>query len=151
MTQRRNRNLPTIGDRIREIRDRRGWTQDRLAQEAKISKGFLSEVENNKTNISTDYVMRIASVLGSSLDYLLKGESGREERERTPVTIPRSLSEAAEQLRLSYGETLTLLEAHQAVVARRAAETIRERTVEEWKSLHAAIAKVYSDGQEPKD
>ena len=143
--------MPTIGDRIRQIRERRGWTQDRLAHESKISKGFLSEVENNKRNISTDYVMRIASVLGSSLDYLLKGETGREERDRAPVTIPRSLSEAAEQLGLSYTETLTLLEAHQAVVARRAAESIRERTVEEWVSLHNAISRMYSDGDKSED
>lgn len=144
------RDLPTIGDRIREVREDRGWTQDRLATETKISKGFLSEVENNKTNISTDYVLRIATVLGSSLDYLLKGESGREERERAPVTIPRTLSQAAEQLGLTYAETLTLLEAHQAVVARRAAQSIRDRTVEEWISLHRAISRMYDDGEEPE-
>lgn len=142
--------LPTIGDRIREVREGHGWTQDRLATETKISKGFLSEVENNKRNISTEYVLRIATVLGASLDYLLKGESGREERERAPVTIPRALSQAAEDLELTYGQTLTLLEAHQAVVARRANQSIRDRTVEEWKSLHAAISRVYPDGEEPK-
>lgn len=142
--------MPTIGDRIKEVRERRNWTQERLAQESKISKGFLSEVENNKRNISTDYVLRIAGVLGASLDYLLRGETGREEREREPVTIPRTLSEAAEQLGLSYSGTMTLLEAHQAVVARRAAQATRERSVEEWKELYAAISKVY-DGIESKE
>jgi len=143
--------VPTIGDRIKEVRERRNWTQERLALETKISKGFLSEVENNKRNISTDYVLRIAGVLGASLDYLLRGETGREEREREPVTIPRTLSEAAEQLGLSYSETMTLLDAHQAVVARRAAQATRERSVEEWKRLYAAITKVYSDGIEPEE
>ena len=143
--------MPTIGDRIKEVRERLNWTQERLATETKISKGFLSEVENNKRNISTEYVLRIAGVLGASLDYLLRGESGREEQEREPVSIPRTLSEAAEQLGLSFAETLTLLEAHQAVVARRASQSTRDRTVDEWKRLHAAIARVYSDAPEPEE
>lgn len=142
--------MPTIGDRIREVREGHGWTQDRLAAEAGISKGFLSEVENNKRNMSSENVLRIATVLGSSLDYLLKGETGREERERTPVTIPRALSQLAEDLKLTYAQTLTLLEAHQAVVARRANQSIRDRTVEEWRSLHEAISQVYPDGGEAK-
>ena len=43
--------MATTGDRIRGIRDERGLTQDRLAELAGISKGFLSDVENNKRNV----------------------------------------------------------------------------------------------------
>ena len=145
--------MPTIGDRIKEVREVRGWTQERLAKETGISKGFLSEIENNKGtgNMGADYVLRIANALGVSLDYLMKGEDGREERERAPVQIPRSLSEAAQQLALSYAETLSLLDAHQAVIARRAARSLREPTVDEWKALWKAIRQVYSDGPEAKD
>jgi len=46
-----------------------------LAETAAISKGFLSDVENNKRNISSEYLLRIANSLGTSVDYLLKGES----------------------------------------------------------------------------
>lgn len=144
--------MPTIGDRIKEVREQRHWTQDKLAKETKISKGFLSEVENNKGtgNIGADYVLRIANALGVSLDYLLRGEVGEQERAREPVTIPRSLSEAAQQLGLAYAETLTLLEAHQAVIARRRATSIREPNVDEWKALWRMITQVYSDGDETK-
>ena len=145
--------MPTIGDRIKEVREARGWTQERLAHETKISKGFLSEVENNKGtgNIGAEYVLRIANTLGVSLDYLMKGEEGQQERERAPVQIPRSLSEAAQQLGLSYAETLSLLDAHQAVIARRAAKSLREPSIDEWKSLWTAIRQVYLDGSEVKD
>ena len=51
----------------------------------------------------------------------------------------------AEQLELSYSETLTLLEAHEAVVARRAAKLLREPTVDEWRRFYNAIKEVYSD------
>ena len=48
-----------LGDRIKEIRQSLGWTQDQLAKEAQISKSFLSEVENNKSNVSGDKLLKI--------------------------------------------------------------------------------------------
>jgi transcriptional regulator with XRE-family HTH domain len=145
--------VATIGDRIKEVRDQRRWTQEKLAKETGISKGFLSEVENNKGtgNIGADYVLRIANALGVSLDYLLRGEVGEQERAREPVTIPRSLSEAAQQLGLTYAETLTLLDAHQAVIARRSATSVREPNVDEWKALWKTITQVYADGDQAED
>ena len=83
---------------------------------AGISKSFLSDIENDKRNISSESALKIADALGISLDYLLRGETGERERQRQPVTIPPELSKLAEELELSYSETLTLLEAHEAVV-----------------------------------
>ena len=137
--------MPTAGDRIRRARDERGWTQEKLAQEADISKSFLSDVENNKRSISADSALKIADALGVSLDYLLRGEPGKQELEREPVRIPPELSDAAEQLHLTYAETRTLLEAHEAVVARRSNRSLRRPTVEDWIKLRNAIKDVYPD------
>ena len=41
--------------------------------------------------------------------------------------------------------TLTLLEAHEAVVARRAAKQLRPPTVDEWRKFYTAIKDVYTD------
>lgn len=139
------------GDRIRAAREKRRWTQDQLASAAGISKGFLSDIENDKRNISSESALKIADALGISLDYLLRGETGRREEERTPVSIPPELSEAAEALGLSYRDTLMLLDAHRAVVARRSARQQQPPTVEEWKKLHHAIRAVYSDASEPEE
>src|SRR5262245_18843319 len=81
--------VPTIGDRIKEVREKRQRTQKWLAKETGISKGFLSEVENNKGtgNIGADYVIRISNALGVSLDYLLRGEVAQQDIARQPVTI----------------------------------------------------------------
>jgi transcriptional regulator with XRE-family HTH domain len=136
--------MPTTGDRIREIRDRHGWTQEKLAHQAGISKGFLSDVESNKRNVSSEYVLRIANALGASLDYLLRGEPGTREAEREPVSIPSELSAAAQELKLSYNETLMLLDANRSVVARRSNKSTKPLTKDEWKGLHVAILKVYS-------
>ena len=134
--------MATIGDRIREIREKRKMTQDQLAEAAKISKGFLSDVENNKRNISSQGLLRVANSLGASVEYLLRGEI-KESTVQEPVVIPPELSRAAEELRLSYADTLELLDADRSIVARRSNRSLRNFTVEDWKKLHAAIKKVY--------
>ncbi len=134
--------MATNGDRIREIREARGMTQDQLAERAKISKGFLSDVENNKRNISSEYLLRIANALGASIDYLLRGETrevGREE----PVVIPPELSQFAEEQKLRYAETLELLEAHRSVIGRRSNRPAKRFGVDDWRELYKAIKHVF--------
>ena len=140
--------MPQSGDRIKAARENLNWTQGQLAEAAGISKGFLSDIENDKRNISSESALKIADALGISLDYLLRGETGERERQRQPVRIPPELSKLAEELELSYRETLTLLEAHEAVVARRAARLLRPSTVDEWRKFYKAIKDVYPDVSE---
>jgi transcriptional regulator with XRE-family HTH domain len=134
--------MPTTGDRIREIREKKKMTQDQLAEAAEISKGFLSDVENNKRNISSQGLLRIANSLGASVEYLLRGES-KESTVLEPIVIPRELSQAAEELHLSYAQTLELLDAHRSIVARRSNKSLRNFGIDDWKKLHGAIKKVY--------
>lgn len=134
--------MPTVGDRIREFREDLGWTLEQLAQRTNLSKGFLSDVETNKRNASTENVLKIANELGASLDYLLRGEQTRPAQRREPVQIPSTLSIAAEQLGLKYSETLTLLETYGSVIARRSSQSIKSPTVEEWIKIHRLISSV---------
>ncbi len=134
--------MATTGDRIREIREARGLTQDQLAEQAGISKGFLSDVENNKRNISSENLLKIANVLGASIDYLLRGET-RPTTQTQPVIIPPELSQFAEEQGLSYAETLELLQAHDSVVARRSTRAMRRFAIEDWRELHKAVKKVF--------
>lgn len=137
--------MATPGDRIRECREARNWTQEALAQAAGISKGFLSDLENSKRNASSENVLRIANALGVSLDYLMRGQTNQIDAERAPVSIPAELSAVAQELSLGYADTLMLLEAHDAVVARRRLKGASTPTKDDWKRLYAAI-KSYSDG-----
>ena len=137
--------MPTVGDRIREIREELGWTLEELAEKSKVSKGFLSEVETSKRDISSGYLLRVANAMGASLDYLLRGdETGL--KKNKPVEIPPELSDAAQQLRLTYSQTLELLEARNSVIARRSNSAIKRFTVDEWKKFHELIKKVYGPG-----
>lgn len=135
--------MATVGERIKQVREARGWTQEKLADEAKISKGFLSDVENKGKNISLDLLLRVATALGASIEYLATGE-GERATGRAPVVVPHELSEAAEQLHLRFQETVDLLEAYNAVVARRSDRLKRTMSVEDWKDLHRALKNVIS-------
>lgn len=134
--------MATTGDRIREIREAKKMTQDQLAKASGISKGFLSDVESNNKNISSQALLRIANVLGASVDFLLRGET-KEYVDSKPVIIPPELSKAAEQLELSYSQTLELLNAYNSVVAKRSAKAQPNFSVDDWKNFHKAIKEVF--------
>jgi transcriptional regulator with XRE-family HTH domain len=133
--------MATVGERIKKVREAKGWTQEKLADESKVSRGFLSEVEKHGKNISLDLLLRIANALGASVGYLATGE-GEQLGERKPVVIPLELSQAAEELRLSYPDTLELLDAYNSVVARRSNRSKGTMSVKDWKELHAAVKSV---------
>jgi transcriptional regulator with XRE-family HTH domain len=136
--------MASVGDRIREIREELGLTLDKLADKTGISKGFLSDVETGKRDISSEYLLKIADAVGASLDYLLRGENSTSSSTRQkPVEIPSELSAAAQQLKLSYAQTLELLEANQSVIARRSTKSLKRFGVDDWKELYKAIRKVY--------
>jgi len=134
--------MPSVGDRIREAREKKGLTQEKLAEKTELSKGFISDVENGKTDISSENLLRVGDALGANLDYLLRGEV-TETRSREPVVIPPELSRFAEEEGLSYGATLELLVAHHSIVAKRSNRSQRNFGVEEWRQLHRAIQKVF--------
>ncbi len=140
---------PSVGERIKKAREELGWTQERLASEAKISKSFLSDVERGERDMSAGYLLKVSNALGASLNYLLRGTV--EPIERTEkIESPRELSEAAEQLNLSYSQTLTVLQAHNSIVARRSYKQVQRSSVQDWIELARAIAKVY-DKPEAKE
>lgn len=53
-----------LGKRIREIREKIGVTQEKVAFKAKISPGFLSHVERGTKKASLETMKRIADALG---------------------------------------------------------------------------------------
>jgi transcriptional regulator with XRE-family HTH domain len=135
--------MPSVGDRIREIRETKKLTQDQLGEKAGISKGFLSEIENGKRNVSSEYLLRIANALCASVDYLLRGTTDAVGGNKDPVVIPSELSEAAEKLNLSYAETVELLDAHRSVIAKRSVKQSKSFDTGDWIALYKAIKQVF--------
>ncbi len=63
----------TLGDRIKEEREKKNLTQAQLGKLTNTSTGFLCDVENGKRGIEVNRLARIAKTLNVSIDYLFSG------------------------------------------------------------------------------
>ena len=64
-----------IGNRIKALREARGYTREELAEKAEISSKFLYEVEKGRKGLSADTLLKISRTLSCSCDYILTGET----------------------------------------------------------------------------
>ncbi len=61
-----------IGQRIKNLREIKGYSISELAKLANVSKSYLSQIERDlKTNPSLQFLIKIAQTLDTSIDYLL--------------------------------------------------------------------------------
>src|SRR4051794_32486440 len=60
-----------LGANLRAARNRRGWTVAELAAASGLSKGFVSQVENDRTSPSLDTLEKLAAALAISMVDLL--------------------------------------------------------------------------------
>lgn len=66
-----------IGNNIRELRKAKGWTQERLAEEAKINEKEPSHIEYGSRNLQLDTIVKIANALGVSIGDLVERDYTR--------------------------------------------------------------------------
>lgn len=87
-----------LGDKLKQRRSEKGLTLSELAEKTRISKGYISRLENGHSLLpSYSIVIRLAEALGTSPDDLLSIE--------VPVTnqnTPISLQRLAEELELPW-------------------------------------------------
>ncbi|MBE6601976.1 MAG: helix-turn-helix transcriptional regulator [Ruminococcaceae bacterium] len=60
-----------IGKQIREFRKKKGWTQEKLAEESGIEPSNISHIERAATKVSLPTLIHIANALGVTADDLL--------------------------------------------------------------------------------
>ena len=58
-------------DRIRLLREAKGWTQTDLADRAGLSKGQIYRIETGKSETTAETITKIAEALEARPDYLL--------------------------------------------------------------------------------
>ena len=66
-------NYPRIGRRIQEIRKMRKMSQADLAEYTNMSVSYISHIETSIKKASLESLVRIANVLGVTVDQLLNG------------------------------------------------------------------------------
>lgn len=65
-----------LGARVRELRLRRGWTQETLGERSGLSYKFIGEIERGTANPTIDSIEMIAKAFALDVEDMLKREGG---------------------------------------------------------------------------
>lgn len=99
-----------LGQRILQIRSRRGWSQGQLAARVGSTRTQISKYERGAYEPKFDLLGRIAEALGTTTDFLI---TGREPDSELKVLLPR-LENLPQELRGGLAEFLEgLLHVHE--------------------------------------
>jgi transcriptional regulator with XRE-family HTH domain len=91
-----------FGQRVKRLRELRGWTQKDLADNADISQGHISSIELGRTsNAGLETIQKLVETLETSADYLLGRENDRRPH---PHSVLDSLTEEEAELVQTYQE-----------------------------------------------
>ena len=86
---------PKVGARVRSLRRERGLTIEQLAAATGLTKGFISQLERDRTAPSLSSIARICDALGVRLSTIFEREPAPalvRRDERAPVDNPHTLS-----------------------------------------------------------
>ncbi len=59
-----------MNNRLRELRERRGWSQGELAEQLDVSRQTVNALETGKYDPSLPLAFRIARLFGKPIEYL---------------------------------------------------------------------------------
>jgi transcriptional regulator with XRE-family HTH domain len=62
-----------VGHRIRELRQKKGWSQEKLAEEANLHRTYIGQVERGEKSIGVENLVRLSRALGVAAAALLRG------------------------------------------------------------------------------
>lgn len=62
-----------LGERVRRLREARGWSQEGFAHEGGLGRSFAGAIERGEKDIRLSTLLKLARALGVSLSQLLKG------------------------------------------------------------------------------
>ena len=93
-----------LGEKIAQLRRKNGWSQEELADKMEVSRQAVSKWESGQTMPDLERILRLSSLFGVTIDYLLKDgaepEIPQAEAEEDPQIRLISLADAADYLTL---------------------------------------------------
>jgi transcriptional regulator with XRE-family HTH domain len=86
MTSNQNKRVPyRFGEKLRMVREKKGYTLKVVAQRAGVSESLVSQIERNRVSPAIDTLLTLADVLDINLEFLFE-----EYRRDRPVKIIRA-------------------------------------------------------------
>jgi transcriptional regulator with XRE-family HTH domain len=70
-----------IGNRVRKQREFLGYTRDYLAEQLSVSTNFCRDIEIGAKGMSIQTLAKLSKILKLSVDYILLGETAKEDAE----------------------------------------------------------------------
>ncbi len=64
-----------IGNRIRLLREEKGFTQGELAEKLHVTQSFISVIENKNKNLSMRKFLQLAEIFDCSVEVIIGKES----------------------------------------------------------------------------
>lgn len=101
--------MPTLGTRVKTTRKKMDLRQKDIGRRADISVPFVSDIENDKRNVSSEVLMRLSDALGVSMHWLMTGETWNGEVPEEKTTIPPTLEAVAAKDGWTFSEAIDLL------------------------------------------
>jgi transcriptional regulator with XRE-family HTH domain len=77
--------MATFGEKLRQLRKQRGWTQDKLGEEVGVHGRHIGKYESGKAMPNAEAIIRVAKTLTVSIDYLLVNDF--QELQQTETSI----------------------------------------------------------------
>ena len=131
--------MKTIGERVKNRRKELGWTLAEVSSKSGLSKGFLSDLENNKRKSPNGNTLgSLSEALSLTVDFLLTGR-GKLSEPDAPIDIPLSLSAFAQVEGLSFSHTLMLLQLRKQILAFRSESKSEDLDDFDWKPFYEAV------------
>ncbi len=98
--------MKTLGEKIKYLRNLKGWSQDEMADKLNISLPAYSKIERNITDINYSRMLQIAKVFGQTLPDLvnLSGKSTNE------AELQKLLAEKEKEIMQLQKKVIDLLE-----------------------------------------
>ncbi len=89
--------MATLGKRVRQYREDRGYSLSELAKQSGVSRSYLYQVESGASSPTEEKLLALASALGVTITDLLGVDA-------MPVSIPDALATFAKQANLPSGD-----------------------------------------------
>lgn len=90
-----------LGDVLRDARRAQGRTLRQVSSDARVSLGYLSEIERGQKEASSELLASVTDALGLPLSFVLREVSDRiavAERVTIPDTVPEGLADGTAPL-----------------------------------------------------